>query len=106
MALGAKGCRCVQNSWSQERIKGSVALEDTYVLVADTGKHYLLPNLKASLLSRYLGKTVRVHGVAALVGDAIIVETAEALVDGKWKAFSSSEIMDQAEKLIGSPYKF
>ena len=82
------------------------ALEDTYVLVTDSGKYYFLPNLKASQLSRYLGKTVRVRGVAALEGDAIIVKTAEALVDGTWKAFSSSEIMDQAEKLIGSPYKY
>ena len=82
------------------------ALEDDYVLVTDSGKYYFLPNLKASQLSRYLGKHVKVQGTLALDGDAIIVQTAEAMIGGKWKAFSSPEIMDRAEKLRGSPYKF
>ncbi len=82
------------------------ALEDTYVLVTDSGKYYFLPNLKASQLSRYLGKQVRVEGTVALGGDAILVKTADAKIDGKWKPFQSREIMDRAEKLRGSPYKF
>ena len=82
------------------------ALEDTYVLVTDSGKYYFLPNLKASQLSRYLGRQVKVKGALALAGDAIIVEKAEAMINGKWKPFQSREIMDRAEKLKGSPYDF
>jgi len=82
------------------------ALEDTYVLVSDSGKYYFLPNLKASQLSRYLGKHVRGQGTLALDGDAIIVKTADAMIEGKWKAFSSREIMDRARSCEARPINF
>ena len=82
------------------------AVEDTYVLVAGSRMYYFVPNLKASQLSRYLGKTVRVKGVTALEGNAISADSSEAFVDGQWRPFARPQIMDRAEKLGGVPYKF
>jgi hypothetical protein len=83
------------------------ALEEHYGLLTDAGKFYLLPNLKDTQLSRYLGKMVRIRGEMALGDIAIIVYTAEVLDTerGKWSPFSSPEILDQAEKLRLAPFK-
>ncbi len=73
------------------------AMEDTFVLVSDQGKYYLLPNLKNSILSRYLNDPVRVAGTLTLEGMAIQVDTAQALERGEWVTFWSPEIAAQAE---------
>ena len=73
------------------------AMEDTFVLVSDEGKYYLLPNIKNSVLSRYLGDLVKVSGFLTLEGTAIQVDTAEAFEKGTWVTFWSPEIEDQAE---------
>ena len=68
------------------------AMEDTFVLVSDEGKYYLLPNIKNSVLSRYLNDPVRVVGTLTLEGTAIHVDTAEAFEKGAWVTFWSPEI--------------
>ncbi len=68
------------------------AMEDTFVLVTDTGKYYLLPNLKSSQLSRYLNKRIRVEGELKLGGNAIMVKTADVKEDGRWSTFWNPEI--------------
>jgi hypothetical protein len=73
------------------------AMEDTFVLVSDEGKYYLLPNIKNSVLSRYLNDPVRVSGSPTLEGTAIHVDTAEAFEKGEWVTFWSPEIEAQAE---------
>jgi hypothetical protein len=69
------------------------AMEDTFVLVTKPGEFYLLPNLKGSMLSRYLGKTVRVEGDSRLDGRAIMVRKAEVMIDNNWLPFYSPEIL-------------
>ena len=73
------------------------AMEDTFVLVSDEGKYYLLPNIKNSVLSRYLNDPVRVVGTLTLEGAAIHADTAEALEKGEWLTFWSPEIEERAE---------
>ena len=73
------------------------AMEDTFVLVSDEGKYYLLPNIKNSVLSRYLNDPVRIAGTLTLQGTAIHVDTAEVLEKGTWETFWSPEIEAQAE---------
>ena len=68
------------------------AMEQTYVLLTDTGKYYLLPNLKSSQLSPYLNKRVRVEGDLKLGGNAIMVKTADVREGGTWQTFWSPEI--------------
>ena len=74
------------------------AAEDEYVLVIGKNQYFYLPNLKSSLLSPHIGQTVRVKGVEALDGNAIIVKTAEALMGGEWFTFYSPEIAREAEQ--------
>jgi hypothetical protein len=73
------------------------ALEDVFVLVSDEDTYYLLPNIKNSVLSRYLNDKVRVTGTLTLEGFAIQVETAEANKNGEWVTFWSPEIKEQIE---------
>ena len=73
------------------------AMEDTFVLVSDEGKYYLLPNIKHSVLSRHLNDPVKVVGTLTLDGTAIQVETAEVLEKGEWLTFWSPEIEEQAK---------
>jgi hypothetical protein len=73
------------------------AMEDTFVLVSDEGKYYLLPDIKNSVLSRYLNDPVRVTGTMTLDGTALQVDTAEVLEEGEWVVFWSPEIEEQAE---------
>ena len=61
------------------------AMEDTFVLVSDEGKYYLLPNIKNSVLSRHLGDPVKVSGFVTLEETAIQVETAEVFEKGEWE---------------------
>ena len=68
------------------------AMEETFVLVTDTGQYYLLPNLKSSQLSPYLNKRVRVEGELKLGGNAIMVKTADVKLEGTWRTFWSPEI--------------
>ena len=75
------------------------AAEDEYVLVVGKQQYFYLPNLKSSLLSPHIGETVRVKGVQALDGNAIIVKTAEALIGGEWSTFYSPEIAREAKRL-------
>ena len=72
------------------------AAEDEYVLVTGKNHFFYLPNLKSPQLSPHLGKTVRVKGVEALSGNAIIVETAEVLIGGEWATFYSPAIAKEA----------
>ncbi len=72
------------------------AMEDTFVLVSDEGKYYLLPNIKNSVLSRYLNDPVRIAGTLTLEGTAIQVDTAEVFEKGTWVTFWSPEIAEQA----------
>ncbi len=74
------------------------AAEDEYVLVVGKQQYFYLPNLKSSLLSLHIGETVRVKGVQALDGNAIIVDTAEALIGGQWYTFYSPEIAREAQQ--------
>ena len=76
------------------------AMEDDYVLVTDSGKYYLLPNLKSSQLSRQLNKRVKVEGVQVIGGDVILVNTAKVLQDGKWVDFHSRKMLDDLDKLM------
>jgi hypothetical protein len=73
------------------------AMEDTFVLVSDEGKYYLLPNIKNSVLSRYLNDPVKVSGFLTLEGTALQVGTAEVLERGEWVTFWSPEIEEQIE---------
>jgi hypothetical protein len=73
------------------------AAEDEYVLVTGKNHYFYLPNLKAAQLSPHLGKTVRVKGVEALSGNAIIVNTAEVMIGGEWYAFHSPKIAREAD---------
>jgi hypothetical protein len=88
----------------QENVVAGV--EDTYVLSVGKDQFYYLPNVKNTLLSRYVGKTVRVKGTEALGGSSIIVDTAEVMGDGGWTAFYSPEIRHQMiEKYKYAPYQ-
>jgi hypothetical protein len=73
------------------------AMEDTYVLVPKPGEYYLLPNVKSSILSRYLGQTVRVEGEPKLDGRAIMVKTAEVKIDQNWLPFYSPDILQMRQ---------
>jgi len=76
------------------------AIEDDYVLVTESGKYHMLLNLKSSQLSRFIGKMVRVKGVQVLGGNAILVNTAEVMKEGKWIAFYSPEIRKSVNKFM------
>jgi hypothetical protein len=65
--------------------------------VSKPGEYYLLPNLKGSMLSRYLGQTVRVEGQPKLDGRAIVVRKAEVLVGDTWLPFYSPEILQMRQ---------
>ncbi len=83
----------------------TAAMEDEYVLVADSGEYYLLPNLKSSQLSRQLNRRVRVEGVQVIGGNVILVNTAQVLEDGKWVDFHSRKMLDDLDQLMQSfPY--
>ena len=76
------------------------AIEDDYVLVTDSGKYYMLLNLKSSQLSRFIGKMVRVKGVQVLGGNAILVNTAEVMKGGKWIEFYSPAIREAVNEFM------
>jgi hypothetical protein len=82
------------------------AAEDTFVLSVGKNTYYFLPNLKTTLLSRYLGKSVKVIGVKALGGNSIIVDTIVALeAGGAWEEIYSPKIREQIEERYRfSPY--
>ena len=75
------------------------AAEDQFVLSTGKNTYYYLPNLKSSHLSRLIGKAVKVKGVEALGGGAIIVSSAQVMENGKWQTFYGPEIMEKVEKL-------
>jgi hypothetical protein len=76
------------------------AMEDDYVLVADSGGYYLLPNLKSSQLSRHLNKRVKVSGVQVVGGNVILVNTAQVMEGGKWVDFHSRKMLDDLDELM------
>lgn len=76
------------------------AIEDDYVLVKESGDYYMLLNLKSSHLSRFIGKMVRVKGVQVLGGNAILVNTAEVMKDGKWAEFYSPAIREAVKEFM------
>ena len=72
------------------------AAEDTFVLSVGKNTYYFLPNLKTTLLSRYLGKPVKVTGVKALGGNSIIVDTFVALESGgQWGEIYSPAVREK-----------
>ena len=77
-------------------------MEDEFVLATENG-FYSLPNLKATLLSRYIARMVRVTGDEVLGGKAILVHTAKVMKGGKWTAFWSPEIADKVKYRKGTP---
>ena len=74
----------------------TAASEDEFVLVTSEGSFYTLPNLKSTLLARYLSRPVRIIGDEAMGGKAVLVEKAEVMEKGKWVAFWSPEIAEKA----------
>ena len=74
------------------------AMEEIFVLQTSGGESYLLPNIKSSVLSRYINKMVRIEGTIALQGKAMKVDKAEVYEKGKWKAFYSQAIANQMLK--------
>ena len=76
------------------------AIEDDYVLVTESGKYHMLLNLKSSQISRFIGKTVRVKGVQLHGGNAILVNTAEVMKEGKWAEFYSPEIREAIKEFM------
>jgi hypothetical protein len=81
----------------------AAALEEIFVLVDDSGKGYLLPNIKRAVLSRLLSKRVRVEGETRLDGKAIMVSKAEVFREGNWKVFFTPEIAEQAYQKVRAP---
>jgi hypothetical protein len=79
------------------------AMEDEFVLATEDGVFYSLPNLKPTLLARYLARPVRVTGNEVLGGKAILVQTAEVMEKGKWSAFWSPDIADKVKYRRGTP---
>jgi len=75
------------------------AAEDQCVLSIDNNTYYYLPDLKGSQLSRFACKSVKVEGVEALGGGAIIVSSAQVMEDGKWIPFYEPEIIEKVEEL-------
>jgi hypothetical protein len=73
------------------------AMEDDYVLMGED-QYYFLPNLKPTLLARYINNYVRITGKSTLRGDAILVQKAEVLERGKWKPFYSEEIATEMHR--------
>lgn len=78
------------------------ALEDDFVLMGDNA-YYFLPNLKPTLLARYINRPVRITGQMALKGQAILVDKAEVLEGGEWKAFYSEEIAAEMKRRKMAP---
>ena len=76
------------------------AIEDDYVLVKESGDYYMLLNLKSSQLSRFIGKVVKVKGVQVLGGNAIMVNTAEVMKEGKWIEFYSAAIREAVNEIM------
>jgi hypothetical protein len=70
-------------------------MEDTYVLSVGKNTFYYLPNIKNTLLARYLGATVKVKGIEALGGGSIIVDTAEVMGEEGWSAFYSPQVRER-----------
>jgi hypothetical protein len=73
------------------------ALEDDYVLMGED-QYYFLPNLKPTLLARYINMLVRITGKSTLRGEAILVQKAEVLENGKWKPFYNEEIATEMDR--------
>ena len=73
------------------------AMEDDYVLMGED-QYYFLPNLKPTLLARYINNYVRITGKSTLRGEAILVQKAEVLENGKWKPFYSEEIATEMHR--------
>jgi hypothetical protein len=78
------------------------ALEDHYVLMGED-QYYILPNLKPTLLARYINRLVRITGQSALDGKGILVQKAEVLERGKWKAFYDQEIATEMHRRKMAP---
>ena len=79
------------------------ALEDGFVLVVEDGRFYNLPNLKPTLLARYIARLVRVEGNEVLGGRAIIVLKADVMEGGQWTTFWSPEIADLTRQRQATP---
>ncbi len=73
------------------------AVEDTFILVADDGDWYLMPNVKSALAAKYLNKTVRVIGQKAMGGQAINVSSADVLEDGEWRTIYDPAMAQKAK---------
>ena len=87
-------CYGVYCSPGEENI--TAASEDEFVLVTEDGSFYTLPNLKSTLLARFLSRPVKVTGDEVMGGKAILVEKAEVMEKGKWVAFWSPDIAEKA----------
>jgi hypothetical protein len=81
----------------------TAALEEIFVLYTDAGKSYLLPNIRSAVLSRLVGKMVRVDGDLKLEGKAIIVDKGEVFEKGDWKVFYSPEVAKKAMEELYQP---
>jgi len=73
------------------------ALEDQFVLMGQD-QYYIVPNLKPTLLARYINRLVRITGQSVLDGKGILVQRAEVLEMGKWKAFYDQEIATEIQR--------
>lgn len=78
------------------------ALEDHYVLMGEK-QYYILPNLKPTLLARYINNYVRISGQSILDGKGILVQRAEVLEKGKWKAFYDKGIASEMHRRKMAP---
>jgi hypothetical protein len=81
----------------------TAALEEVFVLYTDAGESYLLPNIKTAVLSRLVGKIVRVDGEAKLKGKAIVVNKAEVFEKGKWEVFYTPAMAKKAMEELYHP---
>lgn len=79
------------------------ALEEVFVLYTDAGESYLLPNIKTAVLSRLVGKMVRVKGEEKLKGKAIVVSKGEVFEKGKWTVFFTPAMAKKALEELYHP---
>ena len=77
--------------------------EPDFVLLAEKGKHYMLPNLPRDVKVRYLGETLTIKGELGSKGTSITVDRLEVKKGAASKVVWSMEMHKKAIYELYSP---
>ena len=84
------------HKYSRAMMEAHAQFEPDFVLLLESGRHYMLPDLPRDVKVRNLGQTVRVTGEVNPKGIAIRVDKLEVKKDRKYELVWTKEMQKKA----------